>query len=111
MSGYSEAFVRVVQLADALRVCRIDKRPGCWEQQVDERWWVAVNGHPHEIKCSHGAAVPPLSVYVEFNGWPAGYFGPGGGVIAAGDAANESNFIEALEDARARAIEKGGAHV
>lgn len=56
-----------------------------------------MNGHKTPMRCSHGIEVPPFSVYVQFNGWPAGILDAGGGVLAAGEAANEKNFIDALK--------------
>jgi hypothetical protein len=101
----SEAFIAIMQLAEALGVRDINKLDGCWERDLDGAWFFAVNGHQHEIACSKGAAVPPFHVYLEFNGWPAGIFSPRGGVIAAGEAANEGTFIEAVN----AAIQKASA--
>ena len=96
-----EAFAEIALLADALGVRRINELEGCWEYQVDEQWRFALNGHntPHDT--DDGVRVPPFSAFVEFNGWPAGIIDPAGGVLAAGDAANESTFIAALQAARA----------
>jgi hypothetical protein len=40
--------------------------------------------------------LPLFHASVKFNGWPAGLVNPGGGCIAAGEAANEKTFTEAL---------------
>jgi hypothetical protein len=93
----SEAFCRLAELASALGVKSINKLPACWEVQVDGRWWVAMNGHGEAVKASDGADVPPYSAWITFNGWPAGVLSPVGGVIAAGSAANEDTFIDALK--------------
>ena len=96
----SEAFMEIVELAGRLGVSRIDKIPGCWEVDVDGRWWVAVNGHREPTKCSRASTpLEPFEAYVEFNGWPAGGLTPAGGWIAAGGVANEDTFIEALKAA------------
>lgn len=95
----SEAFTRVCDLALALGVKSIKDLPGCWEYQVDEHWWIAVNGHNGATRCAKGADVPPFRCYVEFNGWPAGIIDPYGGTIVAGEAANEDAFIAALDKA------------
>lgn len=94
-----EAMMRVVELAEKLGVTKINEMDGCWEHQVDEKWWIACNGHQETTRNSHGAEVPPFHVYVEYNGWPAGLINPRQGVIAAGEGANERTFIAALRKA------------
>lgn len=91
-------FILLSKLAVKDGAAPINKNPGCWERQIGE-WWIAVNGQQDTEKCSHGAEVPPFNCYVEFNGWPAGLFDPTGGIIAAGDAANEETFAAAVEAA------------
>lgn len=100
-----EAFVRCAELGLALGVTSINKLPGCWEHQVDERWWIAMNGHRENIKASDGFEVPPFNIAIKYNGWPAGIIGAHGGIIAAGSCANEDAFIEALLAATAAAKE------
>jgi len=80
MEPLSEAFLEIANLAERLGVSEINKLPGCWEHQIDQRWWIAVNSHGFESECSMGTKVPPLSAYVQFNGWPAGIINPYGGV-------------------------------
>jgi hypothetical protein len=92
-----EVMVLIVDLAEALGVTKINKMPGCWELAVDDLWWFAVNGHTEPTECSHGASVPPMSAYLEYNGWPAGICDAGGGIVAAGAAANESTLVDALK--------------
>jgi hypothetical protein len=89
----------VAQLAIKLKAHPMHKHPGCWEHQVDENWRIAVNGHRDPRNTSDGLTVPPFECYVEFNGWPAGFINPFGGVLAAGAAANEDTFIQAVRDA------------
>ena len=89
-------FMLLARLATKDDAAPLNKHPGCWERGIGS-WWIAVNGHRDAIKCSHGAEVPPFNCYVEFNGWPAGLFDPRGGIIAAGDAANEETFAAAVE--------------
>jgi hypothetical protein len=108
---YCEAFVAVMELAQALGVSNINRLDGCWTHRVDDQWWVAVNGHSTEQPAvsPDGASghvpvnVPPYGCYVEFNGWGAGFFDPFGGTFAAGSAANEDTFIEAVKRARGAA--------
>lgn len=38
--------------------------------------------------------IPPFGILAKWNGWPAGIIEVGGGVMVAGDAANEDSLIE-----------------
>ena len=97
-----EGFYALTLLAEASRTALpLNKHDGCWEHQIDKRWWCAINGHKEKMECSHGGKVPGFSALIEFNGWPAGIVDPFGGIIAAGDAANEDTFITAVECATA----------
>lgn len=98
-----EAFARIAELGGALGVRDVNKLPGCWEHQVDELWHISLNGHRKTIKDSKGFEVPSFHAAIEYNGWPAGLIGPGGGIIAAGECANEDTFIEALKAATLKA--------
>ena len=100
-----EVYAAVVELALRLGAKDIFKLAGCWEHQIDAQWWCAVNGHAEATRSSHGASVPPFCLVVEYNGWPAGLIDPGGGVIAAGEGANEATLLEALRVAAARLSE------
>jgi hypothetical protein len=106
-----EAFMRVVELGIALKVKPLPEHDGCWEHQVDKKWFIAVNGHldPQPIrKHPSGPPLQPYNVFVEYNGWPAGIFDPRGGCIAAGEGANEGTFIAALIAARSALQNEGG---
>ena len=63
-----------------------------WTHKVNENWSFKVNGYPEPRE-----GIPGFHVMVEFNGFPAGLIGLNGGIIAAGEAANEDTFIEALK--------------
>jgi hypothetical protein len=92
----------VAELAVALGVRNINALESCWVHQFDTHWLIAANGHKeYKIFASqHGPInVPPFSVWVEFNGWPAGVFDAHGGTFAAGAAANEQTFSAALRSA------------
>jgi hypothetical protein len=97
-----EAFVVLADFALSHGCPPLNTLPGCWTRQVDEQWWIAVNGNkearPAESPQHAGQPimVKPYECYVEYNGWPAGLFSPGGGTIAAGAGANEDTFIAAL---------------
>jgi len=74
---------------------------------LDDQWefWVNATKEPQNVD---GANIQPFDCYVKFNGWPAGIVGPDGGCFAAGGAANESTFIDALRAATPSA-QGGGA--
>lgn len=95
---FAEAMVAVGDYAHTLGMIPVNQVEECWEQQVDENWWIAVNGHKEVVECSRGIRVQPFTCYVEFNGWPAGIIHAYGGVLAAGDAANEDTFVAALRE-------------
>ncbi len=100
-----EAFMKLAELATKDGIGAFNTLPGCWTRHIGKQWWIAVNGHktsmkatsPNGASAGDGISVEPFHVYIEFNGWPAGIFTPYGGAIAAGDAANESTFISAIE--------------
>ncbi len=97
MSEFTHAFTLLADLGLKDGVAPINQFDGCWERQIGD-WWIALNGHREERKCSHGGTVPPFKCYIEWNGWPAGLIGPYGGVLAAGAAANEDTFIAAIKE-------------
>ena len=61
---------------------------------VDVGKWT-IESHAHERLIDE---LPPYTMRLSYNGWPAGIVNSGGGIIAAGEAANEGTFIEALEE-------------
>lgn len=65
-----------------------------WKRKIDERWTMAVNGSKERIE-----NVPAFSIYVDFNGWPAGLIDTRGCSFAAGTLANLETFNEALQKA------------
>lgn len=97
-----EAMGLVAELAAVRGVSHINKLPGCWECVVDEQWTLAMNGHREATKWKD-VLLQPFHVALEFNGWPAGVFSPQGGVIAAGELANENTFCGALKTAITKA--------
>lgn len=97
-------FEKILSLTAALKVEGISALPGAWIHQVDEVWGIAINPHDGPVSIpadghKFGATVPPFSVFVWFNGWPAGIVDASGGVIAAGVSANEDTFCTALDNA------------
>jgi hypothetical protein len=106
--GYSAVFMAWVALCDRLEVTPINKQPGGYfARQVDEQWWLVLNAMrvPQQIRDeSRGGTggnveVPPFTLYVSYNGWPAGLLTPFGGILAAGEGANEDSLLAALEAA------------
>ena len=89
-----EAFAKIAELAWVLGVRNINTLSGCWTHQVDDLWKITINGHKREID-----DIPPFHCAIEYNGWPAGILSPAGGLIAAGQGANEATFIDALDHA------------
>lgn len=98
-----EAFVVVCEMGVAMNIAPVNTMPGCWEHQVDDHWWIAMNGHNDEMVTSKGQKVPPFHVYAERNGWPCMLFSPAGGggftspTRPEGDM--EREFIEAVRAA------------
>ena len=70
--------------------------PGIFAVQVDDLWEIATHAQAGPID-----RLPPYTIRIRFNGWPAGVLDAGGGVITAGVAANENAFIAALDAALA----------
>lgn len=94
-----EVFLAVADLAKARALKPANQYPGCMEIEVDEHWWIALNGHREAMACSKGPVVDSFTMYVEFNGWPAGVVGIDGGVLVGGERANEATLLEALKRA------------
>ncbi len=59
----------------------------------DTGWYLRLNTTKKEID-----GTPAFSVSVDWNGWPAGIIDPGGGLLAAGDSANEQTLKKWLND-------------
>ena len=76
----------------------LNKHTGCWHAVVDEHWQLWGNGHamPKAGGPNGDMQVPAFTIYVEFNGWPAGFISPAEITLAAGECANADTFIAAL---------------
>lgn len=110
----AEPWALVCALGQALGLKNLREQfPGqCWTHQLDEAWWFALNPHgtPCEAKppdWNIATVVNPFDVLVTYNGWPAGMFGPSGGLIAAGEGANVFTFAAALRMAIADRLPSG----
>lgn len=55
-------------------------------------WGIKLNPTDEKID-----SVPPFELAISWYGFPAGMIGASGGVIAAGEAANEDTFMEWLK--------------
>ena len=62
----------------------------------DRGWHVALNPTNEPVD-----DLQPFSASVSWNGWPAGLIDPRGGIIAAGELANEETFREWLNQREA----------
>lgn len=92
----------IFALFDNLGVKQIAHRYAgrCFEHKVDDQWWLAINANRGDVKCAVGVTVPPMRIYVEYNGWPAALLDfTGSGEFVMGSAANEATFIAALQKA------------
>lgn len=98
-----EAFVGIAKLAIKDGVVNLSDRDPCVYERSFGAWRIELNGSNTAIEWK-GRTIPPFSAIVEFNGWPAGLIDPGGGIIAAGEAANEGAFISAIEAELGHAI-------
>lgn len=96
----SVAFCLIADLATLLGVRKINELKGAWECIIDDNWIIAVNGTKQTVESrpegTMGADIPPVHAAVWYNGWLASLMTPSGGCFAAGSAANEDTFIEAL---------------
>jgi hypothetical protein len=91
-----EAFARLVDLMIVQGApMPITKHEGAYECVIDANWKATFNGHPTEQKHGH-ITIPAFTAVIDYNGWPAGLMNPYGGVIAAGECANETTFIAAV---------------
>ena len=102
MSTIEDIWEQVFALAKADGVMPLNQFAGCWYRRLDEKWAIAINAHYEEIEhpfadCPH--KVPPFSIFVLFNGWPAGVIDPYSASIAAGAIANIDTFVAALRAA------------
>lgn len=87
------AFMGCCALAIKDDVGQISALPGGTFNRHFGKWEIALNGEK-------------LQAEVKFNGWPAGIIDPCGGIIAAGEIANEDSFIQAIEDDLGKPIEE-----
>ena len=104
------AFHLIAELGIADGVAPMSKHEGLWYRKLDENWEIAVNGHREAILSQSdvnriACTVEPFRAAVWWNGWLEGFIDPYGGVIAAGELANEETLVAALR----KAIEKAEA--
>ena len=101
---FDEFWSEFCKLAAEMGAAPLNKRTTCWTVALDDRWWLAVNGRNYRLHAASPTGtshpVPPFSVYVEFNGWPAGLIDPYRASIAAGSLANIGTLVEAVKAKR-----------
>jgi len=103
--GYTVAFVETIRLAYILGHRGISRRPGCWEDALDDEWWVALNAHDTSQRCSRGHLVDPLSAVFEYRGELVVLVSErGGGKLKASAGVTEAQLLGVLKDAIARAL-------
>lgn len=90
----SEKTPLIILIADLAKKDKVKpyESPGLWTREIDQEWTIKLNPHGTQVE-----KVPPYTAAVYFNGWPAGLIDPGGGIIAAGDTANEEALAKAIE--------------
>lgn len=99
----NEAYIRACEFIRLNAGKSLIELPGKkWVGDVDGNWAIAIHaneGEEVEFKPegTMGGKAKFGILLVWFNGWLAGMLDPYGGVIAAGDLANEDTFIEAIE--------------
>lgn len=97
----AQAFYEIALLGKRLGVENVGAMQGCWEHQIDDHWWIALNGHDTPTLCSKADnPIEPFTAYLEYNGLPAGIVDTYGGCfVRLGDRSGEDVFIEALQKA------------
>ena len=97
---YCEAFVKLVDLAEALGKNNIKALPGCCEIVIDDTWKVAINGHGKMCQSQFSKLknpVPPYSAYVEFKNQIGAMLSVDAGWFLGYPGCNENAFIAACE--------------
>lgn len=84
MADLKLAFVGIVALGVKDGIAPIPTLPDRTFRRTVGLWDIEVCSDDYQAK-------------IKYNGWPAGIIDPRGGVIAAGEAANEDAFIAAIE--------------
>ena len=100
MSELLGIMVPVMALVKKLGVEGIASIDGAWEYRIDEQWYIAVNGHDHEVEVTvDGMMSIKLSPYhfcIWQYGWIVAVFTPTAGVFL-GD--NEEELVLAIFEA------------
>ena len=81
----TDIYCTVAELALAMGARDIGRMPGCWEVDLDEGWYLAVNGHPFEVGAGpvdgEWGQVPARMAAVWCEGVLVGYVDPWQGVV------------------------------
>jgi hypothetical protein len=89
----------IIELFWAHDMANIKDLPGAAEIKIDDKWYIAANGHDVEVevipKGTMGAKLPPYHFAVWYLGWIAGIFNPCGGEFIGGLA--EDEFCAAVQ--------------
>ena len=99
----NEAYIKACEIIALVAVKSLIKLPvKKWVGSINEHWVIAIHANKgkeieFEPKGAMGGKAEFGIMLVWFNGWLAGMIDPYGGVIAAGELANEDTFIEAID--------------
>ncbi len=83
-------FYAVSKLCEVLKEAPI--RDKVWENQIDEHWFIKINGHSKEMK-----GIPAYCMTIEYDGFPAGIISPFDGMMVSGEVINEDALIAAMK--------------
>lgn len=94
------AFLRIVELHQALGLPPLNQLPAPWKVDVDEDWRIVMNQTAESLD-----AIPPYTAtcYYRDSFLPALMVNPGGGIQMGHDGEAEREFIAAVEK-RCRAL-------
>jgi hypothetical protein len=92
----SLAMAAVGRLHKRLGLDPISELPGCWEVQVDDRWWFAVNGLRYDAPCSRDILVPPKHLVVTWRQFPVATCSRYSGDWVNRPGVTEDDFIAAV---------------
>lgn len=97
--NFGRIWEAIFKLAKYDNLSKTNELPGCWERTIDDRWWLALNGHGEATESSRGTTVSPYSCYIECDGWPAAVIDWHSVEFCAGETANADTFCAAIDAA------------
>jgi hypothetical protein len=89
----------IIELFQAHDMANIKDLPGAAEIKIDDKWYIAANGHDAEINVHPegmmDAVIPPFHFAIWNIGWVVGLFHPSHGALIT---VAEADFIAAIKD-------------